>query len=140
MRRLPRHLYDATCSMTDSASATNTPPMITSHNAVWLKRLMAPTAAPRPSEPTSPKKTEAGWLLNQRKPTHAPARLAHHGTSAWLLGSPLNTQSPRMERTIATHPAAKPSNPSVRLTAWAQPAMTIMANGIHSQPRSIAWG
>ena len=48
------------------------PPMMISSTSVLVITASAAIAPPRPSEPVSPMKIEAGNELNQRKPTHAP--------------------------------------------------------------------
>jgi hypothetical protein len=58
--------------MTESASSTKTPPMMTSRNSDFSRIATAPSAPPMASEPVSPMKTSAGCALNQRKPSAAP--------------------------------------------------------------------
>jgi hypothetical protein len=65
-----------TWSRTESASITKMPPMMISRTSVWVITARAPIAPPRPSEPVSPMKIEAGKALNQRKPMQPPTRQA----------------------------------------------------------------
>ncbi len=58
--RLPVVLNEATWTMTESASSTNTPPTITSRNSCLMRSATVPSAPPRPSDPTSPMKISAG--------------------------------------------------------------------------------
>ena len=63
----------------------------------------------------------AGKLLNHRKPTHAPTRhAASIVRSRWPL-TVMNVIPMYASSTIAAHPAASPSSPSVRLTALVVP-------------------
>ena len=80
-------------------------------------------APPNPSEPVSPMKMLAGKLLNHRKPMHAPTRQAARNVRSV---SPLvmNVMPTYASSTIAAQPAARPSSPSVRLTALVVPATT----------------
>ena len=68
-------------------------------------------------------KIVAGKALNQRKPTQAPTR--HDASSARSL-SPvvMNVMPMYASSTMAAHPPASPSSPSVRLTALVVPATT----------------
>src|SRR5207247_8332485 len=65
MRRMrrPVSLNEATWSITDSASATNTPPTSTSQNSRLMSTATTPSAPPSASEPVSPMNTYAGWQL-----------------------------------------------------------------------------
>ena len=69
-------LKEKTWIATESASITKMPPMMISSTSVWVITARAPIAPPRPSEPVSPMKIEAGKALNQRKPMQAPTRQA----------------------------------------------------------------
>ncbi|OPZ35149.1 MAG: hypothetical protein BWY96_02883 [Spirochaetes bacterium ADurb.BinA120] len=64
--------YEATCRMTDSASTTNTPPTMKRNTSFFIIIATMPTIPPSASDPVSPMNTEAGLLLNQRKPIEAP--------------------------------------------------------------------
>ncbi len=72
-----------TCSITESVSATNTPPMMKSTISWRAMTATVPSAAPRASAPTSPMKTSAGYALNQRKPRPAPT-IAPQNTASSL--------------------------------------------------------
>ena len=58
--RLPVSLNDATCTITDSVSTTNTPPMMNSTISCRTMTAIVPSAAPSASAPTSPMNTWAG--------------------------------------------------------------------------------
>ncbi len=71
---------------TESASITKIPPRMISSTSVWVITASAPIAPPRPSEPVSPMKIEAGKALNQRKPIEAPTKqAASSARSSWPL-------------------------------------------------------
>ena len=69
----PVHLKYSTWIITDRVSATNTPPMMNSTISWRTITAMVPSAAPNASAPTSPMNTSAGYALNHRKPSPAPA-------------------------------------------------------------------
>jgi hypothetical protein len=71
--RFLRSLKLPTCRITDIASITKTPPMITSSSSCLVQMAAVPSAPPIASEPVSPMNTLAGWQLNHRKPKAAPA-------------------------------------------------------------------
>ena len=58
--------------ITDSASSTNRPPMMTSTISCLVATATAPSMPPSASEPVSPMKIAAGGALNHRKPRPAP--------------------------------------------------------------------
>ena len=58
--RLPVSLNDATCSITDTVSITNTPPMMNSTISWRTDTATVPSAAPSASAPMSPMNTIAG--------------------------------------------------------------------------------
>jgi hypothetical protein len=58
--RLPVSLNEATWIITETASTTNTPPMMNSTNSWRTITATVPSAAPRDSAPTSPMNTSAG--------------------------------------------------------------------------------
>jgi hypothetical protein len=71
-------------------------------------------------------KIEAGNALNQRKPTDAPTKQAERIASpSW---PDVMVIAVKARKTIAHDPAARPSNPSVRLTAFEDPAITKNTN------------
>ncbi len=63
-----------TCTITDSASSTKTPPTNTSSSSCLIRMATVPSAPPSASDPTSPMKISAGCALYQRKPRLAPTR------------------------------------------------------------------
>ena len=67
-------------------------------------------------------KTAAGNELNHRNPTHAPARVAAEDRQVALSGDEGDRRV--RQQHCAAMPAARPSRPSVRLTALAAPATT----------------
>ena len=65
--------------MTDTASSTNSPPIMASTISCLTATAIAPSMPPSASEPVSPMKIEAGGALNQRKPRPgAEQRAAEH--------------------------------------------------------------
>ena len=84
--RLPVSLNDATCRITESASATNTPPTSTSQNSRLMSTATMPSAPPSISEPVSPMNTSAGWQFHHRKPSAAPKTAAQNTVSSPLVG------------------------------------------------------
>ena len=107
---------------TDSASITKMPPSSTSSSSVLVITARPAIAPPRPSEPVSPMKIVAGKALNHRKPMQPPTR--QPATIARSHSPVMKVMATYASRTIAAHPAARPSRPSVRLTALVVPATT----------------
>ncbi len=118
--------------MTETVSATNTAPTSTSSSCVPVAVATAASRPPRASEPVSPMKMRAGGALCHRKPAQPPSVAAH--TIARLSGSRSDVQpnAPGLRNcqnatrtyapnTSAEVPAARPSRPSVRLTALETP-------------------
>ena len=85
-------------------------------------------------EPESPMKTEAGWKLWRRKPTHAPAIAA--------ASTPASTRSSERAITakviaaIVHTPAARPSTPSVKFTTFITATRPSSVSGMPQLPRS----
>ncbi len=71
-RRLPVSLNDTTCTITDTASSTNNPPMMASAISCLVATATDADQAAERSAPMSPMKIEAGGALNQRRPRPAP--------------------------------------------------------------------
>src|SRR5215217_5449406 len=113
--RLRNAWKEKTWISTLSASITKMPPITISSTSVFVITASAAIAPPRPSDPVSPMKIDAGNELNQRKPTQAPTR--HAATSARSVWRVVNVIAMYASRTIAEQPAASPSRPSVRFTA-----------------------
>lgn len=117
--------------MTLAASTTNTPPSNRSNHSCRKATARKPSSPPRASEPVSPMNTRAGCRLNRRNPSTAPivaaaiisvwspggvgARPSHADQTGW---SVTHAMSPRPQSAETRHPPAKPSSPSVRLTAF----------------------
>ena len=80
--RRPQIRNDATWIMTESVSATNTPPTSTSQNSRLMSTAMVPRAPPRANDPVSPMNTLAGWQLYHRKPSEAPRTAAQNTVSS----------------------------------------------------------
>ena len=94
-----------------------------------------PIAAPSPSEPVSPMKIEAGQALNQRNPTDAPTRQAERRARPSC--PVVKVMAVYASSTIAHDPAARPSRPSVRFTAFDAPAMTLSTGNAEIQDLSL---
>ena len=80
-------LYQPTCSITDKASTTNSPPIITSTNSCRTITATVPSAAPSANAPTSPINTCAGAALNHKKPKHAPHMAAQNTITSFAPGT-----------------------------------------------------
>ena len=85
--RRPVDLKLATWTITDTASSTNSPPMITSTSSCLVMMLIVPSAAPIDNDPVSPMKTLAGGALNHRKPRLAPTIAAQNTISSSARGT-----------------------------------------------------
>ena len=132
--RRPVVLKQATCTITDSASATNTPPTMRTSSSSLARMPISASAAPRACDPTSPMNTPAGCALNQRKPSAAPATAAHRMPIVPAPACPARIA--RATAAIAVLPAARPSRPSVRFTALTMPTISAAQNTGYAQPRS----
>src|SRR3954462_823331 len=93
-----------------------------SSTSVLVITAIAAIAPPRPSDPVSPMKIEAGNELNHRKPMQAPPRQA--GTGAGWGGGVVKVIEVKTSSTRGPQRGATPSSPSVRLTADVVPAST----------------
>ena len=87
---------------------------------------------PKNVEPVSPMKMLAGFKLNGIKPTQAPASTA----SKIAIGtSPISSDTASMVmQAIAETPTARPSKPSMRLTALVMATIQIIVIGMASAP------
>src|SRR5437870_4064548 len=105
---------------------------------------MIPRPPPRASEPVSPINTCAGWQLNHRNPRPAPIMAAQKtvnspapttcGTcrySATFALPETYVSTRNTNETINVQPIARPSSPSVRLTALELPTMV---NDVNMSP------
>ena len=108
-----------------------------------------PRAPPRAKDPTSPMKSSAGYELYQRKPRPAPTNAPQNTVSSAAgekctssrysaktacpvtYASAVNAAAAMVKVLIA-----RPSSPSVKLTAFDQNNRTNSANGTYSTPRS----
>src|SRR4051794_41784541 len=75
--RLPVSLNESTCTITDTASSTNSPPTTASTISCLVATAIAPIIPPSASDPVSPMKIEAGGALNHRNPKPAPITAPH---------------------------------------------------------------
>ena len=89
---LAGELEEATCSITDAVSSTKIPPMTQRDHFLAHDHGDDAEAAPIASAPTSPMKTCAGYVLNQRNPRPAPASEAQKIRSS---PAPRNRGMPR---------------------------------------------
>src|SRR5690348_14526350 len=147
-KRLPVSLKEATCTITDTASNTNRPPMTASTISCLTATATAPSMPPSASEPVSPMKIEAGGALNQRNPSPAPSTAPHSTASSPVPATYLicryseNTAlparyeiRPKLAEAIITGTMASPSRPSVRLTALPAPTITKAPKITKNQPK-----
>src|SRR6266404_7780049 len=139
--------------ITDPASITKTPPAITSTRGWWINTAIIPRDPPRASEPVSPMKTCAGWQLNQRNPRPAPIIAeqktvnspapATYGICKYPAARALPARYVKTTKTTATinvQPIAKPSRPSVKLTALELPTIVIAVNASPTNPAPVRIG
>ena len=68
----PVNLKDTTCTMTETASRTNKPPVIAKTISCFVIIPTAPSDPPSAKDPVSPINIFAGGALNHRNPRHAP--------------------------------------------------------------------
>src|SRR6476659_498672 len=145
--RLPVSLNETTCTITETASSTNSPPTMPSTTSCLVATAMAPSMPPRASEPVSPMKIDAGGALNQRKPSPAPITAPHTTANSPVPGTkcscrysertPLPTtqaNTPKQPVAIMTGTIANPSRPSVKFTALPAPTMMNAPNKMKNQP------
>ena len=69
---LPVSLNDITCTITETASRTNKPPVIAKTISCYLIIPTAPKEPPKDKDPVSPIKIFAGGALNHKKPKQEP--------------------------------------------------------------------
>ena len=137
-----------TCTITETASSTNNPPITASTISCLVATAIVPNMPPSASDPVSPMKIEAGGALNQRKPKPgADHRAAQHRELAGA-GDVMDLQVIGEHRVadqirdaeeggaaIITGTMASPSRPSVRFTALPAPTMMKAPNSTKNQPR-----
>src|SRR6185503_5865292 len=126
----------------------NTPPMNGSRNSCLVSTATVPNAPPIASDPTSPIKTSAGGELYQRKPKLAPTiepqNIVNSAPAGLCVMSKRSAHRASLERYVNPVSAAiamnvtlvaKPSNPSVRFTAFDEPKSmkTMKIAYIHGQ-------
>ena len=68
--------------MTEIASITKIPPIITNKNSFLVNTAIVPNSPPRDNDPTSPMKICAGLQLYHKKPTLAPNTAEHSTVSS----------------------------------------------------------
>ena len=73
---IPVNLKEITCTITDTASKTNSPPVIANTISCFVATPIAPKEPPRANDPVSPINIFAGGALNHKKPIDAPI-IAH---------------------------------------------------------------
>ena len=78
----PVSLNETTCTITDTASSTNSPPTMASTISCLMATATVPSRPPSASEPVSPMKIDAGGALNQRNPRPAPITAPHSTASS----------------------------------------------------------
>ena len=68
----PVNLKETTCTITDTASKTKSPPVIAKTISCFVTTPTAPKEPPRAREPVSPINILAGGALNHKNPIEAP--------------------------------------------------------------------
>ena len=96
--------------------------MMSENTSVFVMMAMQASAEPSASDPVSPMKMSAGYALNHKKPTHAPAMVAANTAIGSIFSRYAIAAMTIM--TTMTVPAAKPSRPSVKFTALDMPMMS----------------
>ena len=133
--------------ITDTVSRTNNPPIIAKTISCLTIIATAANDPPKDNEPVSPIKILAGGALYQRNPKQDPTIEPQNIESSPTSGMYCNLRYsekivfPTMyeirvkERaTNITGTVAKPSSPSVKLTALDDPIITNNAKGIKKRP------
>ena len=96
---------------------TKQAPIISTYNAFPEKSAIQPTKPPKDNEPVSPIKTDAGYTLNNKYPNKAPVN--EKATTDNDCAPPCSKiKIPKAAKNGTQVPAASPSNPSVKLTAF----------------------
>ena len=133
--------------ITETVSKTNNPPIIASTISCLAIIATAAKEPPKDNEPVSPIKILAGGALYQRKPkqdpTIDPQNIESSPTSGIYCSCKYSEKivfpttyeiKVKDSATNITGTVAKPSNPSVKLTAFEDPIITNNANGIKKNP------
>src|SRR5205814_6009621 len=97
---------------------------------------MAKVAKTNPKKrlPVSPRKIVAGEKLNRRNPSNAPASVMDRMQTKWL---PWINETTKTERVTKKEiPAAKPSNPSIRLNEL---VIATIQNTVRSKLKKRLW-
>ena len=138
----------STCNITETVDKTNINPMRGIYKLNPLKIARQLNNAPKASDPVSPIKMLAGWLLKQINPNKAPKE--QHIIIIKLVCSLINTSlrpcvkldkyikliTPKPIKYAMLTPPARPSSPSVRLTLFVAAINTSITKGIIPQLRS----
>src|SRR5215468_9396944 len=101
--RLPVSLNETTCTITDTASSTNSPPTMASSNSCLVATATEPSSPPSASDPVSPMKIDAGGALNQRNPSPAPMTAPHRIASSPVPGTKCSCRYSVTEKLPTTH-------------------------------------
>src|SRR5574344_3028783 len=107
--------------ITERVSITKTPPIKINKNSNFPKTAKVPNNPPIANDPVSPIKTSAFGLLNFKNPNKAPATAAEITASS--VSPNANEISAHAKNAGTPHPAANPSNPSVKLYALEAPVI-----------------
>ncbi len=123
--------------MTDIPEQTNIIPTTRIYSRLPLNAETAETNPPSPSEPVSPIKTEALFVLKRRYPASTP----HKTRLRYASGISSRPESRKMSGASAAKyqkltDAASPSSPSVRLTQLVAATKANAASGIIQTPMS----
>ena len=146
--RLPVSLNEATWTMTDTASSTNRPPTIASSSSCLVRTAIAPSAPPERERAGVAHEHLRRWRVEpqeaerRRRPSRRrtpPARRRRADRDLQVLAKidvadQVARCSAKQPAAIIAGPIARPSRPSVRLTAFEAPTMTSTPNGTNSQP------
>ena len=121
--------------MTDMTEKTKQPPIIGKYSAFPEKSAMHAAKPPRESEPVSPIKRRAGETLNSKYASKAPTSAkASVGNPSFPVCNTIKIPNVPKKGTLT--PAASPSSPSVKLTAFTVAIKTNTAIGNIHAPTS----
>ena len=125
--------------ITESVSTTNRPATMGKSSCVFVARERVANPVPIAKDPVSPIKICAGAEFHHKKPKQAPAIAAETTAKSKACGTSYNSgyrncqneMTPNAPKQKTPAPAANPSKPSVKLTAFAEPEIRRTAQILH---------
>lgn len=116
----------------ERVSITKINPMIGKTATESVNIAITPSVAPSEREPVSPMKNFAGGMLNQTNARVAPAITPQNAAN--MMSPFVKAMIPNALKEITSSPPAKPSKPSVKLTAFDVDTITRMKSGMYHNP------